>query len=68
VPIQGLRYGIGFFTDIHTQSIPPYLKNGVGHLVVAKVDDDNIIVGRMSLFFWLAIYSQKAILKIKSAK
>jgi hypothetical protein len=59
---------MGFFTDINTQSIPPYLKNGIGHLVVAKVDDDNRIVGRTSLFFLLAIYSQKAILKIKSAK
>jgi hypothetical protein len=49
---------VSFLTDINSQSILPYLKNGIGHLVVAKVDDDNRIVGRISLFFVLAIYKK----------
>jgi hypothetical protein len=47
---------VSYFMDINSQSILPYLKNGIEHLVVAKVDDDNRIVGRISLFFgWLYI-------------
>jgi hypothetical protein len=47
---------MSYFMDINSQSILPYLKNGIEHLVVAKVDDDNRIVGRISLFFgWLYI-------------